>query len=580
MLRIRPHVGWLLAGLLMAISLTGDAQPTSQQFRRLWFSVDARTIASNGGGTAATLTLTPIGNYVDITCNDPDTCAITMGETGIPDGMALIIVNVSTNAVTFANSAGVQQLPSSVSLAQWGVIGLQYVTDRWVQRFVSSGGAGTVTTTGSPASGNLAKFSGASSITNADLTGDVTTSGTVATTIANDAVTNAKLRNSGALSIIGRATNSSGDPADISAAAASDCVFRESGSTIGCGTVATGGIANDAVTYAKIQNVSAASRLLGRGSSSGAGDIEEITLGANLTMSGNQLSATGGAGSGTVVFPTRAEGRLTTESNVCASTSDRTAQSTLYWTPCLDGQSITTGNITLWNGTAAVDIGLTQLSKALSGLTSGKNYDVFVDYNSGTPQLVLSAAWTNDSTRADALGSQYDSTRQVTLLIKNGTPAYRWVGTLRTTGTTTTEDSNAKRFVWNLHNRLRRTGSTSETTSHTYNSITYRYWNNSSANKSEFVVGAADELIEIYTSVGFYTSNVAHGARFAAVLNWTSGDPNGYQHHQTNTAFTKLLTGQPEPVTLGYNFIAYIESSFDTNTVNFVEYYAKVLIWN
>jgi hypothetical protein len=43
---------------------------------------------------------------------------------------------------------------------------------------------GTVTTTGSPASGNLSKFSGATSITNADLTGDLTTSGTVATTLA------------------------------------------------------------------------------------------------------------------------------------------------------------------------------------------------------------------------------------------------------------------------------------------------------------------------------------------------------------------------------------------------------------
>jgi len=46
------------------------------------------------------------------------------------------------------------------------------------------GGSGTVTTTGSPASGNLSKFSGATSVTNADLTGDVTTSGGVATTLA------------------------------------------------------------------------------------------------------------------------------------------------------------------------------------------------------------------------------------------------------------------------------------------------------------------------------------------------------------------------------------------------------------
>lgn len=43
---------------------------------------------------------------------------------------------------------------------------------------------GTVTTTGSPANGNLTKFSGASSITNGDLSGDITTSGTLATTLA------------------------------------------------------------------------------------------------------------------------------------------------------------------------------------------------------------------------------------------------------------------------------------------------------------------------------------------------------------------------------------------------------------
>lgn len=50
-------------------------------------------------------------------------------------------------------------------------------------------GSGTVTTTGTPASGNLSKFSGATSITNADLTGDVTTAGGVATTLASTAVT-------------------------------------------------------------------------------------------------------------------------------------------------------------------------------------------------------------------------------------------------------------------------------------------------------------------------------------------------------------------------------------------------------
>lgn len=65
---------------------------------------------------------------------------------------------------------------------------------------------------------------------------------------------------------------------------------------VGTHTYGTTGIDDDAVTYAKMQNVSAASRLLGRGSAGGAGDPEEITLGSGLSMSGTTLSATGGSG--------------------------------------------------------------------------------------------------------------------------------------------------------------------------------------------------------------------------------------------------------------------------------------------
>jgi hypothetical protein len=58
---------------------------------------------------------------------------------------------------------------------------------------------------------------------------------------------------------------------------------------------ATFTVDNDVVTYAKMQNVSAASKLLGRGDS-GSGDVEEITLGSGLTMTGTTLSSSGGGG--------------------------------------------------------------------------------------------------------------------------------------------------------------------------------------------------------------------------------------------------------------------------------------------
>lgn len=120
---------------------------------------------------------------------------------------------------------------------------------------------------------------GAISTERAALTGDVTASANSnATTIASDAVTDAKLRNSGALSVIGRSANSSGDPADISASAASDAVLRESGSVLGFGTIATGGIANNAVTDAKLRT-SAALSVVGRSANS-TGNVADISASA------------------------------------------------------------------------------------------------------------------------------------------------------------------------------------------------------------------------------------------------------------------------------------------------------------
>lgn len=163
-----------------------------------------------------------------------------------------------------------------------------------------------------------------------------------------------------------------------------------------------------------------------------------------------------------------ADGRLTTESGVAVSSADRASQSTLYYTPYSGTR------IALYDGTNWKLHTFAERSLALSGLTADRNYDVFLYDNSGTLTLELSAAWNADGvTRTDALATQNGIT------VKSGATTRRWLGTIRTTGTTTTEDSESKRFVWNVNNQVRRRlmkyqGAGTE---HTYATATFREWN-------------------------------------------------------------------------------------------------------
>src|SRR4030095_15856838 len=121
------------------------------------------------------------------------------------------------------------------------------------------------------------------------------------TTIANNAVTLGKMATMATDSILGRATAATGNVEVLTSLPfASTCdVPRPVDSnvtTIANDAVTTAKILAGNVTYAKMQNVSASSKLLGRGSAGGAGSPEEITLGTNLSMSGTTINAAGGGG--------------------------------------------------------------------------------------------------------------------------------------------------------------------------------------------------------------------------------------------------------------------------------------------
>jgi len=100
---------------------------------RLGFGVDTQSIADNGGGTPATLTLDPVSSYVDITCNDGDGCTVTMDESSADDGDIVYIVNSSANTVTINDSSGVSELAGNFSGGQYDSLSLIYGIDRWIE---------------------------------------------------------------------------------------------------------------------------------------------------------------------------------------------------------------------------------------------------------------------------------------------------------------------------------------------------------------------------------------------------------------------------------------------------------------
>lgn len=158
-------------------------------------------------------------------------------------------------------------------------------------------------------------------------TGDVTNSaGSLALTIANAAVTYAKIANLGALAVMGRSANSSGVGADIQATAASDAVLRESGSTIGFGTIATGGIANNAVTLAKLAT-QATNTVLGN-ATSGSAVPTALAVGSCSTASSALIWTTNtGFGCNTSITAASATNATNT-----AITDDTTTSASMFLT--------------------------------------------------------------------------------------------------------------------------------------------------------------------------------------------------------------------------------------------------------
>jgi len=158
----------------------------------------------------------------------------------------------------------------------------------------------------------------------------------------------------------------------------------------------------------------------------------------------NPGSGSGGLGAANVNL--LSQGRLTLLTGDPAPAADQVGKGTIYFTP-YKGDTIA-----LFDGSAWEIMTFTEISIALAGLTSGKNYDIFAYDNAGVLTLELGPAWTNDTTRSGpgALMLQ-DGVR-----VLAADPTRRFLGTFRATAAGTTEDSKRKRFLINYYNRVAR----------------------------------------------------------------------------------------------------------------------------
>ncbi len=179
-------------------------------------------------------------------------------------------------------------------------------------------------------------------------------------------------------------------------------------------------------------------------------------------------------------------GRLTLTSGTPVTITDVTGATSVYFCPY--GGS----HIGLYDGSSVWTVlSFTEKTLALGTLTSGLPYDVFAYSNAGVVALEA-LAWTNGTTRATAL------TLQNGVLVKTGATTRRYLGTFYTTATTTTEDSEAKRLLFNYYNRRPRPLKRLESTaSWNYTTATIRQANAAAANQVAIMVGYAEDAVDV-----------------------------------------------------------------------------------
>lgn len=259
----------------------------------------------------------------------------------------------------------------------------------------------------------------------------------------------------------------------------------------------------------------------------------------------DDLPSGGGGGGTSFNMP---QGRLTLTSGTPFLSSDVTAATSVYYTPCGAGNLCP-----IWDGSTFGMEEFTELTLALdsnSGNTgyhqSGKNFDLFIINDSGTIRLASGPAWTNDTTRSAAIELKngvwvnsasitlkYDATSATVTV-----DAYKatWVGTMRATANGQCEmeftpsaagGGTANNLcLWNTYNRVKISAICRDSNNSWGPGSSWRSMDNNANNRIKFVVGLPSH-VDAFCSYAVRSGYSSEGSKYAAIGLDTTSTPGG-----------------------------------------------------
>lgn len=265
-----------------------------------------------------------------------------------------------------------------------------------------------------------------------------------------------------------------------------------------------------------LAGLTGAADLLGYFTSSTAAATTALTaIGRSIIGAATALAARQAIGVEDLLASMIPGGRLTLASGVPVTMTDTTG-SNLYYTPYIHNK------IMLYAGGVWVSRTFSEITLALSGLTTGIPNDVWAYDNAGTVALELTP-WTNATTRATALA------RQDGILVKSGDATRRYLGTLNPNSATVVHDTEQRRYLWNYYNRARKSlKKTDATASYNYSTAAWRQWNADIQNFVAVIVGVVEQIVELTISAQFSNSTTTSRRVSFAIGDTTAGPDQNY----------------------------------------------------